>query len=744
MDEFAERLADLANLSDEDLSALEQELVAAFQAADQGGDVDTMQALAEAIDQVRAEVAKRQGQGGEAPAEGAPPAPPAAPVPASGTPSPSPTPEEAPVTASSDEPTPSTPPPTEGPTEEAPEPSAQKPDEPPGQSDDKPGADPATPATPADPGTDPATPAEPATPATPPDPNAPEPEDPSTKPVPDPDPKTDETSDADSTTESDSPQTTDTTTDPDTQTAAADETDATSTSPSDESANPADPNPTESESDPTPEQEAEVAAEISTDIPSENQPTQAVAASPQPLVPTIRVGGDVPGYTAGAELPNFEAAIEAMTAKVNNLRGIGGDGEHILVASMRHELTQDEDHFLRQGDPDGNSRKIRQLISDPEKLTPEALLAAAWCAPSAPIYDVPTIGTTNRPIRDALPSFTADRGSINWMSPPSLPNEFNLVAGEGEDRHNATHSVWTEGATPGVNEAHEAYPVGNTNPTGTTPAGLKPCFDVPCGTEQNAALDALTICLCFDNLMARAFPEWIRANTELTMVAQARWAEQWLMHHLWSNLPSGTPCIIGTPDVVLGAARDFLTTVRLAASQFRWRNRIAPNAPLQLLVPSWLHDAIADDLTIQIPGDDKISISNAEIDGYLSDINVQPIWYIDDVPTGAGDATAVAAGANFDSYCGFPATAEWLLFPTGTFIRLDGGSLDLGVVRSKEDIQRNKYCEFSETFEGVAYMGPMDKDSAGSWVVRGQTKIEIRGGFAPAVPTIAAGGILAE
>src|SRR6187399_3048841 len=73
MDEFAERLARLTELSADELAALEGELVAAFDAADQSGDVETMQQLADALDQVRAALAEASG-GGEAPPEEAPPA----------------------------------------------------------------------------------------------------------------------------------------------------------------------------------------------------------------------------------------------------------------------------------------------------------------------------------------------------------------------------------------------------------------------------------------------------------------------------------------------------------------------------------------------------------------------------------------------------------------------------------------------------------------------------------------------
>jgi hypothetical protein len=47
----------------------------------------------------------------------------------------------------------------------------------------------------------------------------------------------------------------------------------------------------------------------------------------------------------------------------------------------------------------------------------------------------------------------------------------------------------------------------------------------------------------------------------------------------------------------------------------------------------------------------------------------------------------------------------WLLYPEGTFQFLDGGRLDLGVVRDNTLDATNDYVTFVETFESVAMRG---------------------------------------
>ena len=54
----------------------------------------------------------------------------------------------------------------------------------------------------------------------------------------------------------------------------------------------------------------------------------------------------------------------------------------------------------------------------------------------------------------------------------------------------------------------------------------------------------------------------------------------------------------------------------------------------------------------------------------------------------------------------FPSQVEVLVYAEGTFVYLDGGSLDVGIVRDSSLVQTNRYIQFQETFEGVYRKGP--------------------------------------
>jgi hypothetical protein len=105
---------------------------------------------------------------------------------------------------------------------------------------------------------------------------------------------------------------------------------------------------------------------------------------------------------------------------------------------------------------------------------------------------------------------------------------------------------------------------------------------------------------------------------------------------------------------------------------------------------------MAADLTLSMPGDGTIALSKAEIEGYLSNSNVSLVASPDQNYFGAQGAAALLE---------FPDSFSWYLFAEGTFLFLDGGTLDLGIIRDSSLVGTNDYKMFVETFEGLAKVG---------------------------------------
>jgi hypothetical protein len=400
------------------------------------------------------------------------------------------------------------------------------------------------------------------------------------------------------------------------------------------------------------EQAVTAAAEQPFEAPADRQPVVQESLAP---VVAITAGADIPGYTAGSTINDMSELSQAMEKRLHSLRRVnGGDGEQHIVASF--STTYAEDRFLGT-DAESNSAKI-------ESLSAQALVASGGHgAPVETKYDIFGLGsTTVRPVRDSLPKFQADRGGIRFVTAPSF------ASGDYAD----AVGVWTAAvdATPG--------------------SATKESLTVVAAAENTAVTDAVTLQLQFGNLMTRAYPELIARHNELALVAHARAGEVDLL----TKIAAASTAV--TSGTILGFGRDFLVSVRKAAVAYRSRHRIAQTTTLKALIPDWVYDAMASDLAVSMPGDSTLAVGRAEIEGYLSGSNVTLVGSPDMTYFGAQGAAALLE---------FPDSFDWFLFAEGTFLFLDGGSLDLGIIRDSSLVGTNDYKMFVETFEGIAKVG---------------------------------------
>lgn len=395
--------------------------------------------------------------------------------------------------------------------------------------------------------------------------------------------------------------------------------------------------------------ETEAAITEVIEAPADRRPSLQTSAA----TVAITAGADIPGYTAGSTINNMSEVAEAMSKRLHALRRVnGGDGEQHIVASI---TTQYPEERTLSTDAESNWKKIQNVVG------PEALVAAGGHqAPFEVKYDIFGIGSAARPVRDCLPRFQADRGGIRYIVPPVLSDYANAVG------------IWTA-----------------ANDSAETPSpASKLSLTVTAASETTVATDAVTLQLQFGNLLTRAYPELIARHNELGLIQHAREAEGQIL----SRLTSLSTAV--TSSSIIGFARDFLVQVGRAAAAYRGRHRLEMNAPLRLIAPSWVRDAMAADLVLAMPGDDKLN-AYGEIDGYLAARGVNVCWHIEEFTSSQG------SGAMNE----FPDTCTWYLFAEGTFLFLDGGTLDLGIIRDSTLVGTNDYKMFVETFEGVAKVG---------------------------------------
>ena len=405
------------------------------------------------------------------------------------------------------------------------------------------------------------------------------------------------------------------------------------------------------------DQEAPVTAAVNEpdaviEAPADRRPVaQASVASV-----AITAGADIPGYTAGSAITDMSEVAQAMSKRLHTLRRVnGGDGEQHIVASITTQFP--EERTLTQ-DAESNWNKIQNVVG------PEALVASGGHqAPFEVKYDIFGIGSAVRPLRDSLPRFQADRGGIRYIVPPVLSDYPNAVG------------VWTA-----------------ANDSAETPSpSAKLSLSVSAASETTVATDAVTLQLQFGNLLTRAYPELIARHNELGLIQHAREAEGQILSRL-TTLSTAV-----TTTSLIGMGRDYLVQLGRAASAYRARHRLEADAPLRVIAPAWVKDAMAADLTLAAPGDSTMN-AYAEIDAYIASRGINMTWHLDDSNMYGAQSGSAALNEFYDSF-------TWYIFAEGTFLFLDGGTLDLGIIRDSTLVGTNDYKMFVETFEGVAKVG---------------------------------------
>ena len=406
------------------------------------------------------------------------------------------------------------------------------------------------------------------------------------------------------------------------------------------------------------DQEAPVTAAATQDgafeAPADRRPvTQAAAATV-----AITAGADIPGYTAGSAIDDMNGVAEAMAKRIHTLRRVnGGDGEQHIVASV---TTSFPEARTLTTDAESNWNKIQAVTG------PEALVASGGHqAPFEVKYDIFGLGTAVRPIRDSLPRFQADRGGIRYIVPPVLADYSGAVG------------IWTA-----------------ANDSAETPSpAAKLSLTVAAASETTVSTDAVTLQLQFGNLLTRAYPELIARHNELGLIQHAREAEG----NLLAKIGAASTAVTSTS--VVGLARDFLVQLGRAATAYRSRHRLEADAPLRVIMPAWIKDAMAADLTLSMPGDSTLN-AYAEIEGFIASRGIN-VTYALDTAGGAAHFSAQSSGAMNE----FPDTFIWYMFSEGTFLFLDGGTMDLGIIRDSTLVGTNDYKMFVETFENIAKVG---------------------------------------
>jgi hypothetical protein len=369
-----------------------------------------------------------------------------------------------------------------------------------------------------------------------------------------------------------------------------------------------------------------------------------------------------------------EDAVSAFSSPPNGV-------ERHKVATIRRDVPADRS--LDGLDDEAIVAALRAQTEnawEPNRWTDEAVTASGgWCAPVEPIYDLLNISETQRPVRDSLPQFHASRGSVTFAPPPALGSVLVNPAGS----HTAGRAVGV------VTDAEDAV------------AQAKTVQVVPCPSPVVVKLNAIYRILKFGNLEDRAWPELPSTWGGLLLSAHARLAESVLL----KAIGDGSTAVTGGPTTY-GAAPAILSQMNRACATYRNRHRMAPNAMMRVMAPAWLVGMLQDDVAMRgFEGAELFGATEADVRAWMAVRHINLTLFWDGETSGGATGQVVGAQPASVAVLSWPDTVIWYAFAEGSWVYLDNGELDLGVVRDSTLNSTNDYETFAESFEAVAGMG---------------------------------------
>jgi hypothetical protein len=374
----------------------------------------------------------------------------------------------------------------------------------------------------------------------------------------------------------------------------------------------------------------------------------AARRAPNPQVPERRddlvivAATPTAGTPIGARIGDLDSLVNTVASYAKGTPVTSGSPNFVPLATIqnRFDVTLSD-----RTSPAEVERRIKELTG-PQAL--QAMVAAGgWCAPSEIRYDFFNIACTDGVID--LPTIGIERGGIRWPVSPSLADVFS-----GSFTNATNPWVWTE--------ADDIAAV--------TGSPTKPCVRVPCPDFSEARLECYGICLTAGNLTDNAYPEATRNYLALLMAAH----ERAMNTRYIAQMVAGSTNVGAIGAAGSGTAAPLLGAIELAAIDYRDRYGMCRGDILEVVLPTWAYGAIRSDLAKRT-GVDMLDVSDEMIARWFDRRGVR-VQLVTDYQVRASGFPGYSTAAT-----SWPTTLEFMIYAAGTWVRGNGMSLDLGVVR---------------------------------------------------------------
>lgn len=446
----------------------------------------------------------------------------------------------------------------------------------------------------------------------------------------------------------------------------------------------------------------------------------------QPRI-VITAAADLPGVSTGSTIDLTQVALSLH----DKARALSNGSARVPVAQFN--MPYGKDRTIGKQTSAEAAQVILDRVSDQSILDLTNLTAAGgWCTPSQNSYDLFALdGATG--LLD-LPSVGIERGGLNfpgyigldaadgalWSWSEDLDaqgvlaiSDLDVAAGVGSVVSSAHHLqpgdlvvINTNTAADGprtvvttADNTHftfDATGVPNlTNATGTATA-QKACFSIPCPEWSDVRLGAYGLCINHGNLTDRAFPELTRRYVQLVMNAH--------LHRMSAVNVAKIAASTNSVHVTMGAGTsdvfgELMSAIELQTADYRSEHSISDNVVIEVLLPTWTNEIIRTNLAARAGVDDMLSVTDAQIAAAFAARNTRPQFIQDYLPLWNGTPRTA-----------WPTATEFLMYPAGSIVEGNGGTIDLGVLRDSRLNATNDFtAAWTEDFRLIARRGPLGR-----------------------------------
>lgn len=330
------------------------------------------------------------------------------------------------------------------------------------------------------------------------------------------------------------------------------------------------------------------------------------------------------------------------------------------------------------GDPILNARMLQEYAQ--EFAHDVALVASGGnCAIPVNNYDVFNAAVEQSPVEGFLRGMGAERGGMRYLAAPDW--------------------VASQAGVAVTTDEQDALGYSNQDPAGPTPP--KVCYQAECPTELECIVDAVSACAGFGNLTYRTAPELVQVLLDQLAVAHAQAKEITYL----DGIEAGSTAVTTIAESY-SAVRSSVLSIDNAVWAYKKRNHIARNASIDVLAPDTMIPLLKADAVADLHlGMDFLSVDQETLAAQLFEtMNINVEFYYD-YSTAQGATSAMQESQGAGHLHNLPTDFRLYAYAPGTWIRLDGGVLNVGLVRDSILNSQNNLQLFSEEWTQVCKVG---------------------------------------